>query len=203
VVLNEYAYLWLKRDGTPTELTRPFYDAVLGPEATADERRQLHARFLAAVTEFWRASRTCFGILHVFGLAHSMPGCYTSDVFADVEELELDPHFLDAMRDAFAPVAVMIDDWQTGRTRSSRIEVPVVITNDTTSPFAGNVILTLAGEGTIVRLAGEPCRAAPWGQQRLFFKVQLPDKAGTYTMLATLETPGGRNVRSRREIRLE
>jgi hypothetical protein len=78
-VINEYSYLWLNRDGTPTELTKPYYDAVLGVNATADQRRELYARNLAAVTEYWRATRSCFGILYPFGLAGSIKGGATSD----------------------------------------------------------------------------------------------------------------------------
>ena len=70
VVLNEYGNLWLQRDGTPTVSTRAFYDAVLGPGASADARRRLHARYLAADTEFWRAARTAFGVQYAFGLAN-------------------------------------------------------------------------------------------------------------------------------------
>jgi hypothetical protein len=89
VVINEYSYLWLNRDGTPTILTKPYYDAVLGAGATPDQRRELYARYLAAVTEYWRATRTCIGILYPFGLAASIPGGATSDNLIDVAKLSL------------------------------------------------------------------------------------------------------------------
>ena len=34
-IINEYSYLWLNRNGAPTELTKPYYDTVLGTDATA------------------------------------------------------------------------------------------------------------------------------------------------------------------------
>ena len=70
-IINESSYLWLNRNGAPTELTKPYYDTVLGTDATAGQRRELYARHLATVTEYWRATRSCIGILYPFGLLFS------------------------------------------------------------------------------------------------------------------------------------
>ncbi|HEX41339.1 MAG TPA: hypothetical protein ENN81_04675, partial [Phycisphaerales bacterium] len=68
-------------------------------------------RYLAALTEFWRAHRRCAGVLHFCGLGYSRPGFEerplggaTSDHFIDLEKLEFEPMFEQYVRDAFAPV---------------------------------------------------------------------------------------------------
>ncbi|MDX9754620.1 MAG: glycoside hydrolase family 2 TIM barrel-domain containing protein, partial [bacterium] len=54
MILNEYAWLWLNRDGSETSLTRKVYHNLLGPNSTTEQRREIYARYLAAQTEFWR-----------------------------------------------------------------------------------------------------------------------------------------------------
>ena len=41
MILNEYDGLWFNRDGSPTKITKPIYDYLLGPEATGEERLAL------------------------------------------------------------------------------------------------------------------------------------------------------------------
>ena len=73
IIINEYAWLWLNRDGTPTCLTDKVYEKLLGPELDDRAARELYARYLAAKTEFWRAHRECAGVLHFCGLGYSRP----------------------------------------------------------------------------------------------------------------------------------
>ena len=44
IINNEYAWLWLNRDGTPTCLTAKVYENLLGPDSTTEERRLLYAK---------------------------------------------------------------------------------------------------------------------------------------------------------------
>ncbi|MFB3830109.1 MAG: glycoside hydrolase family 2 TIM barrel-domain containing protein, partial [Bryobacteraceae bacterium] len=64
VILNEYGWVWLNRDGTPTELTKEVYARLAGPNATARERFELNAYYVGGLTEFWRAHRNFAGVLH-------------------------------------------------------------------------------------------------------------------------------------------
>ena len=63
IIINEYDWLWLNRDGTPTCLTQKVYESILGKNSTTEQRRQIHARYVAALTEFWRCHRECAGVL--------------------------------------------------------------------------------------------------------------------------------------------
>ena len=55
LILNEYGWLWLNRDGSPTELTKQLYPRLLGPGATAEDRLAMNAYLLGGITEYWRA----------------------------------------------------------------------------------------------------------------------------------------------------
>ncbi|MCX5683096.1 MAG: hypothetical protein NT049_05355, partial [Planctomycetota bacterium] len=100
IILNEYGWLWLTRDGNPTCLTDKVYASLLGPTSTVEQRRVLYARYLAAKTEFWRCHRECAGVLHFCGLGYSRSGDKprpeggaTSDHWTDVEKLTFEPNF--------------------------------------------------------------------------------------------------------------
>ena len=118
VLINEYGWLWLDREGQPTCLTEKVYASLLGNESTVEQRRVLYARYLAALTEFWRCHRQCAGVLHFCGLGYSRPGNKprpeggaTSDHFQDVAMLEFEPHFVEYVGDAFNPLGIMLDFW--------------------------------------------------------------------------------------------
>ncbi len=59
IIINEYGWLWLNRDGSSTVLSRTNYEDLLGKDSTAAQRRHLYARYMAAETEFWRSHRAC------------------------------------------------------------------------------------------------------------------------------------------------
>ena len=116
------------RKGDVTSLTGNVYKSLLEPDSTAEQRRVLYAKYLAALTEFWRCHRQCAGVLHFCGLAYSRRGDLprpeggaTSDHFIDIEELTFEPNFEKYVTDAFAPAGLMLDFWDTemeaGRTR--------------------------------------------------------------------------------------
>ena len=112
LILNEYGWTWLNRDGSPTELTKDLYPRLLPANATAEDRFALNAYLLGGITEFWRAYRQYAAVLHFVYLMSSDPLGYTADHFRDVEKLELEPHFRDYMSQAFAPLGVYLSFWQ-------------------------------------------------------------------------------------------
>ncbi|NOX53621.1 MAG: hypothetical protein GXP27_04130, partial [Planctomycetes bacterium] len=72
-IINEYDWLWLRRDGTPTVATEKLYPKYLGPDTTSDERFALQAYWLGGLTEFWRAHRHHAGVLHYGYLIYDQP----------------------------------------------------------------------------------------------------------------------------------
>ena len=113
VVINEYGWLWLNRDGTPTTLTAQLYRNLLGANSSTAQRFHLQATYLAAETEFWRAHRKAAAVMHFTTLGYSRSDGQTSDHWTKgrVAELQWEPQFHKYVRDAFAPVGMMIDFW--------------------------------------------------------------------------------------------
>ena len=143
-IINEYDWLWLHRDGTPTELTRKVYDSVLGPAATPAQRRAFHAYALAGITEYWRARREYAGVLYLAYLDGDLPHAFTCDNFRDVAHLQLDPDFEDYLAQAFKPLGVCLEFWQASLPAAIKRTYRVTLINDTHQTAAGR--LTLAWE---------------------------------------------------------
>jgi hypothetical protein len=145
-VINEYGWLWLNRDGSPTLLTENVYAQLMGTNVTARERLDLYSYLLGAKTEFWRAHRQYAGIIHFVYLTCSYPGVYTADHFADVAKLKLDPAFADYLGEAFKPIGVYLNFFQptldAGATRSFK----VMLVNDHAQAVSGTLRLALTTE---------------------------------------------------------
>ncbi len=207
IIINEYAWLWLTRDGNPTCLTDKIYENLLGPNSTVDQRRHLYARYLAALTEFWRAHRECAGVLHFCGLGYSRPGDIprpeggaTSDHWLDLEQLKFEPLFEQYVRDAFSPVGLMLDFWAEELPAGSAQETKVYVINDTYQDWQGDVRLLLQQGGDQKLLESQPAKVGPLGRSILTFKFTAPAAPGDYTLIAELQT-GGEEVRSLRDFK--
>ncbi len=207
IVINEYAWLWLTRDGNPTCLTDKIYAELLGPDSTVEQRRHIYARYLAALTEFWRAHRECAGVLHFCGLGYSRPGDIprpeggaTSDHWLDVEKLEFEPQFAKYVRDAFSPVGLMLDFWAEEVPAGSAQEIKVYVINDNYEPWQGDVRLFLSHGDESKLLEAEPTTVEPLGRQILTFKFTAPAAPAACTLIAELESAPGEKVRSLRDF---
>jgi hypothetical protein len=220
LIINEYGWLWLNRDGTPTTLTRKYYDAVLGPDATAEQRFYHYARLMAAETEFWRTGRACAGVLHFCGLGYSRPDGQTSDHFGDLENLKFEKYFDEFVRESFNPVGLMIDSWAFDLPANETREIPVVLINDLYEPWRGKVRLQIVPHdgwtlyptpdqnerrGPTVRKGStafdesQECALDPLGKTSLRFQVKAPEKPGDYWLIASLDH-NGKTVRSLRDF---
>jgi beta-galactosidase len=200
ILINEYGWLWLNRDGTPTTLTREVYKNLLGTNATPAQRFYLYARLLAAKTEFWRAHRQCAGVLHFCGLGYSRPNGQTSDHFIDLEKLTYQPDFFEFVRDAFAPVGLMIDEWAAEWAPGQARTIPVIVINDLERPWQGQLRFRLEHGSKLLAERSEPCEVPAFGQQRLTFPCAAPLEPGGYRIEAALVKPGENPVRSLRDF---
>ena len=200
MLINEYGWLWLNRDGTPTTLTKQVWANLLGPDATTDQRRLAYARYLAALTEYWRSTRRFAGVLHFCGLGYSREGGQTSDHFIDLEELTFDPSFYVRVHQAFAPVGVSInafaEEWPTG----SRRTIPVLVTNDLDRQVKAEVLFRVDREGLVVHDATQICAVDALGQGRLSFEFAGPTEPGKYMLVAELRVPDFDPVQSLRNV---
>jgi hypothetical protein len=186
MILNEYGWLWLNRDGSPTELTKTLYPRLLGPNATAEQRLALDAYLLGGITEYWRAYRQYAAVLHFVYLMSSDPLGYTADHFRDVEKLELDPYFRDFMSEAFKPLGVYLSFWQPTLTAHSTPTLQVMLVNDEPRPASGTLSVTLEAEqgGELARKDVQFSVSA-LGQQTLYVDFAVPSAAGKCTLKAS------------------
>ncbi len=192
VIINEYCGLWLNRDGTPTALSKSAYDYLLEPSATTAQRRLLYARTMAAITEFFRAHRLAAGVLDYGGLDYSLPDANTSDDWVDIEKLTMDPDFYKYVRDAFAPVGLMVDSWADEYPGGSTKKFPVLLINDLNDSWNGDVRFRLLLDGKTLQEVTMPATVAALGSDRMTFSISIPVQPALYQVEATLlSTPAG------------
>ena len=209
IIINEYAWLWLNRDGSVTCLTDKVYSSLLGQNSTAEQRRVLYAKYLAGLTEFWRCHRECAGVLHFCGLGYSRPGDKprpeggaTSDHFVDLEKLEFEPNFEKYVRDAFCPVGLMVDLWDEEITPGAERQVKVFVINDLYRNWKGTVDLQILRDKQVVSRQSKPCTVESLGREILTFEQKFPIEAGDYRLVAQLAGDDGKPVRSIRDFKV-
>lgn len=200
-LINEYGWLWINRDGSLPTLTVAVYERLLGEQASVEDRFRYYARTLAAKTEFWRVRRRCAGVLHFCGLGYSRPDGQTSDNFADVKSLEYEPHFYRYVRDAFAPVGVVIDFWDERVGLGAAATIPVRVVNDLDSPWTGEVVLRVMREGQVLAEQKKPVSAGAWEVAGAEFAMTFPAEEAMVQLIAEIPGPDGRPVQSLRDVR--
>ena len=191
-IVNEYGWLWLNRDGSPTRLTERVYAQLIGTDVTPRQRLDMWAYLLAGKTEFWRAHRHYAGIIHFVFLTCSYPGVYTSDHFRDVTHLELDPAFADYMGEAFKPLGVYINFFQPtpgpGPSRTFR----VMMVNDYQRPISGDLELVLEDAvGKVVASSHSPFKLDELGQGSYQIELSVPADATGKCTLKAIARPSG------------
>ena len=202
-VINEYGDLWITRDGRPTRVTKKLYANLAGPDAPPAVLFPLAARLQAAETEYWRCHRQAAGVLEFCDLAYSRPDEPTSDHWVDVKHLIWQPDFYQYVRDAFAPVGLMVDFTKERVLAGSQpTEVPVIVINDLEQPWHGPVILRLKIGGHVAAELKQECHLEAWGQTTLEFQVKWPTNTGPCTVEAELTGVEGKPVRSLRDTQL-
>ena len=204
VVINEYGWHWVNRDGTPTTLTRDLYARVLGANATPAQRFHMQATWLAADTEFSRAHRKAAAVMHFTSLGYSPPDGQTCDHWTQggVAALQWEPEFYRYVRDAFAPVGLMVDYWNDRPVHGAKARVPVMLINDLDRPWQGTVALRVKRGDQSLLEAKQDCRLEPLGQTRLVFDIAWPEQAGPCVVEAELRGADGEAVRSVRDIEI-
>jgi hypothetical protein len=204
-IINEYGWLWLNRDGSPTLLTGNVYRQLLGDGAAPRERLDLLACLLAAKTEYWRAHRRFAGIVHFVYLTCGYDGAYTSDNFADVGELRLDPAFADYVGEAFKPLGACLAFFRPALEPGERRAFRVMLVNDHRRAAAGTVRLTLRTPAG-AELAGTESRFAmeAAGQACLDLELAVPAGASGPCLLQAAAAedgaPSGQATLSRRRV---
>lgn len=175
-LINEYGWLWLNRDGSPTLLTEKLYPLLLGTNSTKEQRFELNAYLLAGKTEYWRAHRKFAGVLHFVYLTCSYPGVFTSDHFIDVKKLILNPYFEDYMGEAFKPLGVYINFFQPTVKALEDKTFEIYLVNDYDFPLNGKVDLVLEDKkGKVLSKSEGGFSMQPCGATKLEIKMTIPN----------------------------
>jgi len=204
VIINEYGWLWLNRDGSPTTLTSELYSNLLGANATIAGRFHLQASYIAAETEFWRSHRRAAAVMHFTTLGYARPDGQTSDHWRNVTRLEWEPEFYRAAREAFAPVGLMVDYWSDRAIQGAKAKVTVRLINDLDRHWSGPVTLRVMSGDTagVFFAAKQDCRMEPLGQTQASFELAWPTQSGNYLLVAELRGADGKPVHSSREVKV-
>jgi hypothetical protein len=204
-IINEYGWLWLNRDGSPTTLTDHIYAILFREYTTPEARLEVYARYLGMLTEYWRCHRQCTGVLHFCGLGYSRteePRGQTSDHFIDIRNLVLEPNFIKYVKPAFSPVGLMIDRWDITYKPGEEITVPVVIINDTYEEWSDTLTLSLLNNRQSLEKLSVVAKVESLGQANQEFLINIPSEKGKYVMVAELKY-NNEPVRSVREFEVK
>jgi len=203
-IINEYGWLWLNRDGSPTTLTDRIYATLFRDYKTPEARFEIYARYLGMKTEYWRSHRQCAGVLHFCGLGYSRteePRGQTSDHFIDIRNLVLEPNFVKYVRPAFSPVGLMIDWWNLSCKPDEKLEIPVAVINDTYDDWNGEVKISLMKGEQVVQQQSSKLFVENLGRAEHEFSITMPSEKGIYSLVAELEY-NNEPVRSIREFKV-
>jgi beta-galactosidase len=185
MILNEYGWVWLNRDGTPTLLTQKLYPRLLGNDNTTENRFAMQAYLLGGETEFWRAYRRYAGVLHFVYLTASDPRAFTSDHFRNLQRLELEPHFAKAMEHAFNPLGVYLNFWHPTLNTDEERDFTIAMVNDEDRPRSGTLRLAFTSpDGKSTASQEVTFSLVPLGADSYTITLKAPASPGKYTLEA-------------------
>jgi hypothetical protein len=189
-VLNEYDWIWVNRDGSPTVLAIPLFRRLLGEHAGGRDFINFAAYMWAGLSEYWRAHRNYAGVLCFTYLTMSHPDAYTGDFFQDIEKLKLHPEFEEALSNAFNPVGVYLNFWQPKLAAGSAHEMAVSLVNDEYESAHGKLVVSLEAEGKELSRRETDVTVGPLGQQTYILNLPIPAEKGPCVVKATLHRSG-------------
>jgi hypothetical protein len=203
VILNEYDWLWINRDGSPTKLTKAIWDthALDFPSTTVEERRNCYARTMADITEYWRSHRRLAGVLEFVSLGYSRPDGQTSDHFIDVPNLVVEPNYFHYMQQAFSPVGIMVDYWRPNPPPGP-LRINVAVINDLAKDWSGPVTLALKKDGQTISESHANATVPSGGRTVVPLTVTIPHGTGPCQIVGSLHDQNGKEIESLRDLNL-
>lgn len=202
VIINEYAWLWLNRDGSTTTLTDRVYDVVFGENLSTKERIYQYNRHLGMLTEYWRTQRYCAGVMHFCGLAYSRPNeprGQTSDHFIDITKLIFEPQFEKYVKPAFAPVGLMINFWEKNIQAGENLNIEIYAINDLDSAWNGPLTLTINKMDEVISSQVQQIAIGALDKLITINPVKMPSSKGEYQLIAKINFMG-ESIKSIREF---
>jgi beta-galactosidase len=208
-LVNEYGWIWLWRNGTPSKLTIPVYNYYLSENSTVTERRNFQAYWLELETEWLRSNRSIAGVL-AFTLLTNNYG-YTGDWFTgNIKDLTPSPA-LQWFKESFAPANVFINLTDERYAKNQPVHKPgeqlnfsLLGVNDLNIKKQGEVeIRFLNHEGKEVFKDKIKITLPAADRIKIPYSFKLPDVADGYLLQTSFTTEGSPGKRlSRRFIKV-
>jgi len=207
-LVNEYGWIWLWRNGSPSKLTVEVFEHYLGKNSTPEQNWELQAYWMQLETEWLRSNPNTAGVLAFCHLTNNYG--YTGDWFLDpIKDLKPTPT-LDWFQHAFAPVATFINltderyvrmkkPHQTGST----LLFNLVGINNLNKTASGSVRVKLHNDiGQIEKEQQFSVKLESFIQTNVPVSMVLPAEAGGYTLVAEFTPENGKTVVSRRFLKV-
>lgn len=207
-LINEYGWVWLWRNGTPSKLTVDFYKYYLGPNSKPEQNLEFQAYWMQLETEWLRSNTNVAGVLAFCYLANNYG--YTGDWFAgNIKDLKPTPT-LDWFRYAFAPVATFInltDERYTKHIEPHQMGSTLLFNlagiNNLAATATGKVKIRLIDQnGKSVSEQNFPVKLNSYVRTDIPISLVLPAEAGGYLLVAEFTPDNGKTVISRRFLKV-
>ncbi len=204
IILNEYGWIWLNRDGSTTTLTDNVYKNVFPEADTPEKRLEVYAKNLGILTEYWRSGRNAAAVMHFCGLGYSRPERprgQTSDHFTDLANLTYEPNFYKYVKQAFSPVGVMIEFWESSVKRGRQDIVPVHLINDTYDSVSDTLKFYILRGSQVITEGSYPYELGSLEKKIVNVPVLFPLERGVYSLEAEIRYDV-KPVKSTREFKI-
>jgi hypothetical protein len=207
-LVNEYGWIWLWRDGTPSKLTVDVYEYYLGKNSTPQQNWELQAYWMQLETEWLRSEPSVAGVLAFCYLANNYG--YTGDWFAgNIKDLQ-PTSTLDWFQHAFAPAATFINLTDERYTKflpahkpASSFLFTLVGINNLAKEVSGEVTIKLIDHtGKTATEQQFPVKLPSWIRKDIPVSINLPAQAGGYVLVAEFTPGNGNTVISRRFLKI-
>lgn len=203
-VLNEYGWLWLKRDGSPTILSKRVYDSI-APTVTNKQRIELAAYLLAMETEYFRAHRNYAGVLHFTFLTGNFENSITGDLFEDIKRLTIHRAYESYFNEIFKPLGLYVNYSSPSEKQDTEMNIRVMMVNDEYSDLEGDLDLMIKDEiGNIKLYRSSKFNINALGAMTYEFRINTSMEKGWYWLEAkSLCTDGREPTISRRKMLIQ
>lgn len=207
-LVNEYGWIWLWRDGTPSKLTVDVYEYYLGKNSTPQQNWELQAYWMQLETEWLRSEPSVAGVLAFCYLANNYG--YTGDWFAgNIKDLK-PTSTLDWFQHAFAPAATFInltDERYTKFLPAHKTASPFLFNlagiNNFSKEVSGEVTIKLIDHtGKTATEQQVPVKLPSWIRKDIPVSINLPAQPGGYVLVAAFTPENGKTVISRRFLKI-
>lgn len=207
-LVNEYGWIWLWRNGSPSKLTVEVYEHYLGKNSSPEENFRFQAYWMQLETEWLRANPNIAGVLAFCYLANNYG--YTGDWFTgNIKDLKPSPT-LEWFQDAFAPAAVFINLTDERYVRLTKPHQPgslmifnLVGINNQPTVVAGEVKLKLVNSnGKSVLEQALSVKLDSFRRTEIPVSVSLPQEPDGYLLLTEFTPENGKTVVSRRYLKV-